>query len=284
MNEDLKAYLLKRTAASTTARYMREIDHFLAACAANQTHPETLTYKQLLNYIGTRREQLNKSTSLTCILHGIKHYYAYLASIGKRTDNPAKFIYLKDKRNRDIQTQDLFTTEELEQLLDRKERYAILKNRNLLIISLLIYQGLKTSEIKHLHLHDLDLKEGNITVHPSGKNNGRTLKLDRPKLLEENKHNNLKNTDILILSKLGTPENGEGINYLIHTQKHLFPNKNLNPITIRQSVIFNLLKAGNDLRIVQVFAGHKTPSSTEKYKQTHYEELKKQVLKHHPLN
>jgi hypothetical protein len=33
--------------------------------------------------------------------------------------------------------------------------------------------------------------------------------------------------------------------------------KSTNCQTIRQSVITNLLKAGNDLRIVQVFAGHK---------------------------
>jgi cytosine/adenosine deaminase-related metal-dependent hydrolase len=44
-----------------------------------------------------------------------------------------------------------------------------------------------------------------------------------------------------------------------------------------------LLKSGNDLRIVQVFAGHKSPSATEKYRQTQVEELKQQIVKHHPL-
>jgi integrase/recombinase XerD len=35
--------------------------------------------------------------------------------------------------------------------------------------------------------------------------------------------------------------------------------RNLNAKTIRQSVIANLLKEGKDLRVVQVFAGHKKP-------------------------
>jgi len=38
-------------------------------------------------------------------------------------------------------------------------------------------------------------------------------------------------------------------------------------LTVRQSVITNLLKAGNGLRVVQVFTGQKNPSATEKYKQ-----------------
>ena len=77
---------------------------------------------------------------------------------------------------------------------------------------------------------------------------------------------------------------GEGIGYVIETQKHLFPGRRLNAKTIRQSVITNLLKAGKDLRIVQAFAGHKYPSTTEKYKQTHVEELKTQILNYHPLD
>ncbi len=87
----------------------------------------------------------------------------------------------------------------------------------------------------------------------------------------------------LVLAKAGTPETGEGISYLLETAKHLFPNRNLNTKTIRQSVIANLLKSGHDLRLVQTFAGHKYPSATERYRQTGIEELKAGVEKYHPL-
>ena len=264
MNEQLKEYLKKHTAPSTADRYIREINRFFQASERIKTDPKTANYTQIIAYIGERREQFQKSSSIGCTLHAIKHYYKYLVEIGERKDNPAQSIRLRDKRSREIQIQDLFTAEELEMLLDRKERYRILKNRNQLIISFLIYQGLANREIKNLKLKDIDLKEGKINVKPSGKNNGRILKLnakqmyflmsylneDRPKLIRFE-------TDVLIISKVGTVETGEGIHYLIESSKHLFPSKNLNPVTIRQSVITNLLKSGNNLRIVQVFAGHK---------------------------
>jgi integrase/recombinase XerD len=59
--------------------------------------------------------------------------------------------------------------------------------------------------------------------------------------------------------------------------------RNVNAQTIRQSVITNLLKQNNDLRLVQAFAGHKYPSTTEKYKQTNVTQLKLALELHHPF-
>ena len=98
----------------------------------------------------------------------------------------------------------------------------------------------------------------------------------RPKLLKTE-------TDRLVVTLRGTAESGEGINYLVETFKPRFPDRNLNPRTIRQSVITNLLKEGKDLRVVQVFAGHKKISTTEKYRQNGLEELQAAIKKHHPL-
>lgn len=58
--------------------------------------------------------------------------------------------------------------------------------------------------------------------------------------------------------------------------------KKITPLKIRQSVIKNLLNK-NDLRVVQVFAGHKTSSTTAQYKATNLEELKQQINTKHPL-
>lgn len=287
---ELKKYLTERTAPSTADRYIREIDRFFISFERKKIEAKTATYSQIITYIGQRREQFQKSSSIGCTLHAIKHYYGYLVQIGERKDNPAQSIRLRDKRSRDIQTQDLFTTEELERILDRKERFLILKNRNLLVISLLIYQGLANREVKNLELNDIDLKEAKINIKATGKNNARVLKLNAKQMyflmnyLNEDRPILLKTeSNKLIVSIRGTPETGEGIFYITETSKDLFPTKNLNPVTIRQSVITNLLKSGNDLRLVQAFAGHKYPSTTENYKQTHLEELKNQVLKFHPL-
>ncbi len=282
---EFKDYLNKNVSRSTAHRYGYEINHFTFS-----KDRKNASYSEIMEYIGNRRKMYKNSSSIGCVLHALKHYFSYLVEIGFRVDNPAKSIRLRDKPSRDIQLQDLFSAVELELLLNRKERYILLKNRNLIIVSLLIYQGLKSSEILNLELKDIDLKEATIFIKSSLKSNSRTLKLtakqiiyfmeylsaDRPKLRREC-------TEKLIISKLGKVETTSGIAYIIEHSKHLFPGKSLNPNTIRQSVICNLLKAKNDLRIVQVFAGHKYPSTTERYKQTHLEELKNELIKFHPL-
>ncbi len=239
---ELEQYLRERNAPGTVKRYLREIGLFFSSVAT----PETANYSQIMKYLGELR---SKQSNISPSLHAIKKYYGYLVATGERKDNPAKSIRLRDKRSRDIQLQDLFKPEELEKLLDRQERYPILKNRNQVIISLLIYQGLTNGDITNLQLNAINLEEGTIYIKAGRKTNARTLKLqsrqvfwlmnyireDRPKLLkiESNK---------LIISKLGTEENGEGIGYIIETCRHLFPDRKLNAKTIRQSVITNLLK------------------------------------------
>jgi len=282
----LKEYLNKRHTEATAKRYLRDIEIYQKA---NPNH-KTATYGDLMDYIGELRKKYSNPESIKTILHSIKKYYSYLVFIRERTDHPCKFIYLKEKQNRNIQLQDLFTTEELELLLERKERYQNLKIRNQVILSLLIYQGLTTGELTRLETNDIDLEKAEIYIKSSSKLNSRTLKLKPKQILSFHKYMSelrpkmmKKPTDSLIINKLGNPETGEQISYLVSTFKHLFPERNLNPKTIRQSVITNLLKSGNDLRVVQVFAGHKYPSATEKYKQTNVEELKKQVQKYHPL-
>ena len=280
---DLQSYLQEKLAPSTLDRYLREITFYKAQIS----NVKEVKYTDILAYLAEVRKQ-GRQAKLS--LHAIQKYYSYLVFTKQREDNPAATIRLRDQKSRDIQLQDLFTCEELESLLKRVERYALLENRNKAMLSLLIYQGISKGELLALELENIDLEKGEIFIKSSRKINARTLKLqakqvfwllkymekDREKLLKEN-------TKKLFISKLGKAENGDGIRQLLRSkQKQFFPRK-LNVQTIRQSVIANLLKQGKDLRVVQVFAGHKYPSSTEKYKQTQVEELKIQVLKYHPL-
>lgn len=282
----LENYLNKRHTKGTAKRYLRDIQIYRKA---NPNH-KTATYSDIMDYIGKLRQQYKNPQSVRTILYSLKKYYSFLVYVKERKDHPCRFINLKDKQNRNIQLQDLFTTDELEQLLERKERYINLKTKNQVVLSLLIYQGLTTGELTRIELKDLDLEKAEIYIKSSSKLNSRTLKLKSKQILIFHKYITevrpriiKKESNILIINKLGNPETGEQISYLVGTFKYLFSDRNLNPKTIRQSVITNLLKAGNDLRIVQVFAGHKYPSATEKYKQTNVEELKKEVQKYHPL-
>ena len=147
---ELQDYLNKRHTKGTADRYLRDIQIYRKA---NPNH-KTATYSDIMDYIGKLRQQYKNPQSVRTILYSLKKYYSFLVYVKERKDHPCKFINLKDKQNRNIQLQDLFTTDELEQLLERKERYINLKTKNRIILSLLIYQGLTTGELTRIELKD----------------------------------------------------------------------------------------------------------------------------------
>ena len=284
----VESYLQQHYSPDTAKAYKREIEIYLR----NYPTASTANYKDLTNYIGALRQRYNKPATISRILSSIKVYYDYLCSEGIRNDNPTKAIKLRDKQSRDIQLQDLFTTEELEILLNRKERYTNLDYRNKVLSSLLIYQALKPREAEAVTIEDINLATGSIYIKPTYKTNSRTLQLKpnqillfhqyiteiRTKLLNRNASN------CLLIGIRGGAMSGEDITkHIKRSFKELYPNRKINVQTIRQSVITNLLKQGHDLSLVQNFAGHKYPSTTEKYKQNEIETLKAAVNKYHPL-
>lgn len=286
-------YLEKQYTKKTAKAYQREIEIYLT----NNPTAKKYTYAEIVNYIGALRKKYSNSKTINRILSSIKAYYNYLCFIEIRKDNPTKSIRLRDKQSRDIQLQDLFTSDELETLLTAKqERYTNLDYRNKVLMSLLIYQALKPSEIEALQCDEINLEEATIYIKSSAKNNSRTLGLKanqillfkkyleevRPKLLKVSPFGgDLEGT--FIIGQRKEPMAAEDITKHIKRNYQIFKPRKVNAMTIRQSVITNLLKQNNDLRIVQSFAGHKYPSTTEKYKQTNVEALQTALQIYHPI-
>lgn len=224
------------------------------------------------------------------MLSAIKKYYAYWVWTGQRNDNPCQTLTIRPEQHH-IQTQDLFTSSELEMLLERENRYANLRDRNQVLLSLVIYQGLTSNELIRLNIDDIDLDMTTVHVPGSGKFNRRTLEL-RPtqvRLFERYikdtrpKRKGVTTTK-LILNKLGKPITVEGIFSVIEPLDALFPDRKLNPRTIRMSVIANWLNSRRlPLETVQEMAGQKWPSSTEKYVRQDDGEQRKLINQYFPI-
>lgn len=284
LNEYLQQHYTKKTANA----YIREIEIFIT----NHPNAKKYNYSEVMNYLGELRVKYKNSKTINRILSSIKAYYSYLCFIEIRKDNPTKSILLRDKISRDIQLQDLFTIEELETLLHRKERYTNLEYRNKVLMSLLIYQGLQPRELANISIQDINLQQATIYIKATTNTNSRELPLKasqillfqkyeteiRKKLLKENE------TEKYLVGIRGNDFTEIDItSHIKHNYKGLFTGRKVNAMTIRQSVITNLLKQHNDLRIVQSFAGHKYPSTTERYKQNDIEALQQQINLHHPI-
>ena len=166
-----------------------------------------------------------------------------------------------------------------------------MQKRDEVIISLLIYQALTVLEVTQIEISQIDLEKGTIQITGNVKNKGRTLHL-KPnqimlfyKYINETRAEIIKQTksqsELFILSEAGKNLFPGIINRMINQDKK--PHEKLLPLKIRQSVIAHYLKANNDIRLVQVFAGHRRAGSTEEYKQSGLEELKANINKLHPL-
>ncbi|MCF6405533.1 tyrosine-type recombinase/integrase [Chitinophaga filiformis] len=284
----LEQYLQQQYTPSTAASYAREISIFLSG------YPEasTAVYKDLMGYIGVLRHHYRNSHTLNRIVSSIKVYYDYLCYTGQRSDHPARGIKLRDRRSRDIQLQDLFSSTELEQLLERKERFNALALRNKVLMSLLIYQGLQVGELAALRVQDVFLESGSVYIQCTAVTNSRTLALKplqvgwfssylqevRPVLLAG------QESELLIIGQRGNGMAREDISkHVKRSYAGMFRGREVSAQRIRQSVIANLFKQGHDIGVVQQFAGHKYPSSTERYRQDDVGRLQAAIELYHPV-
>jgi len=268
-NQTVEMFLLQDYSKQTVKSYLFAINHFLKM----NPKAKRYKYKNIVEYMDEISQQQNSSKYRVVILSAIKKYYDYLVMSGYRADHPCKRLNIKVNNNQAVQVQDLFSSEELQLLLTRENRYQFLDSRNSVLLSLLIYQGLTSEELTELKVRDIDLDAGTIYIKASTSQNRRTLELLNKQMIVFSKYiNEIRpellrcNTDKLLLSKLGKPISVDGIHAIIEPLKPLFPDKNLNPRTIRMSVICNWLNEKKlPLERVQELAGHKWPGTTEKY-------------------
>ncbi|OEK08208.1 hypothetical protein A8C32_01720 [Flavivirga aquatica] len=241
------------------------------------------TYSDIIKHIETLRKTIHHPKIITNKLLAIKKYYSCLLDLGILETHPCYNLKLIDKVDRSLAIETFFSDSELEYFLKRDlPSLPKLKLRNKIIRQLLVYQALSVSELVNLKVENINLESCKITIE-----NSRTLHLESPQLLPLNTYltkdrkvlKQNKATDILLLTKNGNKIDqtrlSETINY--KTKKRFTPR------ILRQSVIYNLLKNGNDLRQVQLFAGHKYISSTEKYLSNNLTELRHELEKKHPL-
>lgn len=286
MKQTLEQYIKSSHAEQTAKSYLYEIDNF------KKTNPKARWYKyqDIINFLEQLKKKYSNESSRVRILSAIKRYYDYLLETNIRNDHPCRNIVVKRKKKY-IQTQDLFTREELMILFERENRYKVLEVRNKLIISLLIFQGLTSEDIIKLNIQNIDLDTGEINIKASTNLRGRKLELDRMQFQLFNRYLNeirpqllTTKTNRLFIGKLGTELTVDGINSIFDQFKNLYPERRLNPTTIRQSTIchwLNVLKL--PLEDVQDLAGHKYPSATQAYKQIDAEASRKWINQYHPL-
>jgi integrase/recombinase XerD len=161
---ELKDYLCERLTKRTAHCYALMIENY---CNLVQDAGQA-KYKDVLGYIEKRRNEGRKSATLLSYLAAIKMYYDWLKKTGKRKDHPCKHMRLKDRIDHRVNVQDLFSSSELDLLMEQPARelkkLPRIELRDKVILSLLVYQGLTTKNIINIELKDLDLEQATIHI------------------------------------------------------------------------------------------------------------------------
>lgn len=283
---NFETYLRQQKLKTTTIRgHLQDIGRFKKWCKTKHIDHSQTTYNQLLEFIRDARSRNLSRASINIHLNSISKYYDYLVKQGIRGDNPARELRLKNPGHRVIQH--ILTPQELDEIYTgyaNKPSWSYLKGDksrqahqcNTIMLGLMIYQGIRTPEIKKLESSHINLHQGSIYIPSSGRGNSRVLKLHACQVIPLQEYIHTKTPGYLFAGDIRSR-----VFLLIQALKQQDARVK-DAGQIRSSVIINWLKQHN-IRQVQYMAGHRYISSTERYKQEDISGLQMQLDLFHPL-
>ncbi|PQJ18917.1 tyrosine-type recombinase/integrase [Nonlabens xylanidelens] len=281
--------------------YLRSAGRFDAWCNNFGTSSNTIDYKTFLKYIEhIKSAGTIKPATVKNYVTNLKTYFDYLVNKNQRIDNPIINLHIKGVKKSIVRN--LLEPEELEDLYysyDVDIVNMLSRKRNKIMLGLLVYQGITTSELQRLKVEDVQLYKGKINILGTKKTGSRELELKpwqlmelmqyineiRPELLNQStciERSRNEETDLLFFNK-GKSTSLSNPLYALTKELKKINNTFINMQQIRNSVIVDWLSK-NNLRKVQYMAGHKYISSTEKYQQDDLESLHETVNMFHPFS
>lgn len=253
-------------------------------------------YKKALDYVAYLQNRYSNIRTINHKVVGVRHYFDYLIGIGEQSQNPFADINVKgDRKNKVLHN--LLSSDELEDLYysydtetDKHPRRLLINKRNKVMVGLMVYQGLSTSDMKRLQLEHVKPYQGKVYV-PKGKiGNRRELTLKPWQVMDFMAYINEVRPQLLAKQRMDTPylfavPNDGFVDVVMWIIKKLkkINHKVVNAHQIRASVIVNWLNQYN-LREVQIMAGHKYISTTERYVQEDLRQLQNVINTYHPLS
>ena len=274
---------------TTIGSYTGQLSIYLDWSEKQGLDPFTVTYGDVMSFFKHLEKKEIKQITKRSYLNILNNYYEWLKAEEKRTDNPTTNIQIKGVKRRSLY--DLLSKNYLDELYSdypqRKqllEDYPEAKQRDKIMLGLMIYQGMNGGEIARLEVKDVKLREGKITIRGGRKSNERTLDLAPVQIMDLMEYqfktrnyfleaNKIKESDYFLTFKGGDSSNQ--VHRLLKEIGHSIGQ-------LRTSVITHWLKI-NNLREVQYKAGHKYVSSTEAYLVNDLEDLSQDIAKYHPF-
>lgn len=308
----------KNLSNSTQKAYTRNVNLFLSWYKSEPLNCEKKDILKYLSHLKNKKQQDNITRRNALI--AINHYFTFLVLNEDIKSNPTSLIKIRGTHKRQLYK--IYTLEELTQLYDnyyhtfirnfndycfapklggipanQREQALLSRQRNYIMLSFLLYQGLATNELQKIQLADIDLNKAQIHITGGRKSNERNIPLNasqigflinyieniRPKFFTYCEASEQLFLPLPEVSKAKT--NNQNV---MHTLKPL--TKHIKSIDkdfenfkqVRASVITYWIQTLG-LRKAQYLAGHRYISSTENYLPNDLESLTDDIAKYNPF-
>ena len=275
-NKNIYAERLKEKgyADSTISGYVRSLELYEDWSEKRTNHSESqLAFK----YIKYLKKKSSKIATINGAIQPIRIYYKLF-----RKNNPFEHYTLNRTTERIKRSN--FSIDALEAIYDNYPQNTLTQVRDKVLLGFYVFQGIKSCEVKHLKVDDINLETYQIQLHGCHRINKRRLSLNVRQLILlveylNNQRIQLLNgriDDRLIITskeKNSYPSIIENLTKKLKKSTYGFINFN----DVRASVIQHWVKE-YDLRKAQYYAGHRYISSTEKFISEDISKLKSDVL------
>lgn len=273
----------------TIQTFTRVIVIFGKWLEGEQIEAEQVSYRDILSFMKHCQKHGASQRTVQHYLNAVRHLYDQLVQQERITINPVTGIKVQGVKRKTLHH--IFEPHELHAIYNSYQDESLKGKRNKVMLSLIVYQGVKTEELTRLEVKDVKLREGKIDIPGGVRSESRVLALEPHQVLEF--YDYVSHTRQEILKQSGrktdrlfvTIEGGQSLSSCITRLMYWVRKENklvVNAKQLRASVIVKWLRMYN-LRKVQYLAGHRYISSTESYQQSEMAGLTEAVNKFHPL-
>lgn len=283
----IKGYSIK--SQETMHKYLM---YFANWCNEENIELTEIGYNDVVAYVQFCKKRGLAQNTIQAQIGSISHFYKCLIGRDEIADNPCSNVDIKGGKRRK-----LYQTFSLQELQEIHSIYAaqtninpLIHTRNKIMLSLFVYQGLRSEELARLKVVDVKMREGKIFVAGGRRSNEREMVLDAHQIYELINYINETRKQLLAITGKTTDAlfvsigNGKHFSNILVTLTEALQKccpKVRDVKQLRGSVITNWLKIHN-LRKVQYMAGHRYVSSTEAYQANNMDSLIEDVNSYHP--
>ena len=248
---------VRKLSPRTADTYLREV-RAVACWLGDDATLADLSKETIGRY--QRERKMKAASTLAKTVAALRSYCAWCVDAGLRADNPALLVNPPKRPKtlpKPLSTAQLLAFDTLLDAVPQEAWRQPVRARWVRACLLMLYAGLRISEVVALEWRDADLDAGTLRVRGKG-NKDRALPMHRRIIAELTRTNAAERRGFVVGLTIGGTRHifdrwlrSEGLHISAHMLRHTFATR--------------LLWAGADLRHIQELLGHESLATTEKY-------------------